>query len=346
VKQLKRTIIFGVVIVLALVACSQSPKGAAPFVYLREKEEDGYEFVEYYPTENQKNYVNKRVDGVHYRNSYYDGEKLYLSLSHTLFVYDSKTKTVKELKGKISNAIKKINGEVWLALDNGLQETGYSSSLCKINEKIEVDCLYEIKNQQVDDFYLDFSRQTFYAAGPGVGKEAGELQQQLKVVKYDMQTGEETSLKNNGRHIIAARVTNICPGQFVTSDAEIYQETGEKIGDLLGTKGQKLHNQINDLVMNETTFLDYDNMLLEVYGCENNKIIHKRTINLNYEPNTYPAAHSWETTDEGEISMPINEKDDIFKFIGFQSVNTRTGVVEVYLFDEPVYRLHAIARFD
>jgi hypothetical protein len=241
--------------------------------------------------------------------------------------------------------MKKINGEIWVAIDKGLGEEGYSSSLCKITEELTVNCLYEVKNQQVTDFYIDFTKQVFYGAGPGVGKESGDKNTQTKVVKYDMQTGEETSVRYKDQHIVAARLTNICPGQFITSDADIYLETGEKIGEVIGTKGKKVDDQINDLVMKETTFLDYDNKLMEVYGCEDNKVKHKRTIHLDYEPNTYPGYFSWETTDEGEITMPIDSGDDIFEFIGFQSVNTRTGEVEVHLFDEPVSQLHSIARF-
>jgi len=217
--------------------------------------------------------------------------------------------------------------------------------LCKITEAISVDCLYEVKNQQINDFYIDFENQVFYGAGQGVGKEPGDKSEQIKVVKYNMQTGEETSIRNQGEHIEALRLTNICPGQFITDDGDIHRETGEKIGEVLGAKGKKVQNQINDVLVNETTFLDYDNKLMEVYGCEGNKVQHRRTIKLDYEPNTYPAYYSWETTNDGEITMPIQAKDDIFESIGFQSVNTRTGEVEVHLFDEPVYELHSIARF-
>jgi len=337
-----------VLFAVVLVGCS-SPDGKASFVYLSEQRGSGfnptYEFVEYYPQEERKQYVNRQVDGNHYRNSYYDGKKLYLSLSHTFFIYDSETKKVTELQGTVSNGIKKINDEIWLAVDNGFVEDGYSSSLCKLTDDLKVNCLYEMKNQRVDDFYFNFSEQIMYGAGPGVGKEPGEISQQYKVMKYNLRTGEEETVWNNGSHILAGRLTNICPGEFITSDGDIYKETGEKVGEIIGTSGEKLNSQINDLTMNETTFLDYDNNLLEVYGCEGGVVRHRRTVQLDYQPNIYPVYYAWETTDDGEITMPINDPDDIFEFIGFQSVNVRTGEIEVYMFDEPVYELHAIARF-
>lgn len=345
---MKRTKILLVLIScsLFLASCTNTvQRGIAPYVYLNEKREGGYNFVEYYPDEVTKTEINKEVYGEHYLNSYYDGKKLYLSLSHTFFVYDSETKQLKELTGYVSNAIKKINGEIWLALDNGLQAEGYSSSLCKITEALTVDCLYEMKNQQVTDFYIDFEQQVFFGAGAGLGKEEGDDGEQYKIVKYNMQTGEETSVRNNGKQILAGRLTHICPNQFITSDGDIYHESGEKIGEVIGTRGEKLKNQINDLVMNETIFLDYDYNLLEVYGCENNQVKHLRTIELDYTPDIYPGYHSWETTDSGEITMPILSEEDIFESIGIQSVNVRTGEVAVYLFDEPIYRLHSVARF-
>jgi len=345
-KQLKKIlgVIFAVIMLLS--GCTNnSPAGVAPYVYMHSKEEGGYEVVEYYPDEEVKQYVNTDLYGVHYRNSYYDGMKFYFSLSHAFFVYDSTTKKIKELATYVSNAIKKINGEIWVALDHGLVSGGYVSKLCKINEEIELNCLYEVKNQQVTDFYIDFDKQVFYAAGSGVGQEAGESPSQYKVVKYDMQTGEETIVRNDGKHIIAGRLTHICPGQFITSDADIYEETGEKIGEVVGTNKHKLNAQINDIAMNETTFVDGDHNLFEVYGCENNQIKHRRTIELKYPPDLYPVYYSWETADNGEITMPIRSEDDVFEYIGMQSVNVRTGEVTVHLFDEPVYRVHAIARF-
>jgi len=214
-----------------------------------------------------------------------------------------------------------------------------------MTEQLTFDCVYEIKNQQVSDFYINFEEQVFYAAGPGVDKEPGDTPHQYKVVRYDMSTGESTSVRNNGQQIVAGRLAHICPGQFITSDADIYEETGAKIGEVIGTNGTKLKNQINDLVMHETIFLDSAHNLLEVYGCEKNQTTHRRTIELNYTPDIYPGYHSWETTDDGEITMPILAEDDVFEFIGIQSVNVRTGEVIVHLFDEPVYRLHAVARF-
>jgi hypothetical protein len=305
----------------------------------------GYDLVEYYPSLAHKAYVNQSIDGVHYRNSYYDDEKLYLSLSHTLLIYNNVTKQTKELKGFVSNAMKKINGEIWVGLDNGFGTDGYSGSLCKINFEVELDCLYELKNQRLDDFYINFEEQVFYVAGPGVGENDTEAEQQYKVMKYDMHTGEGIDIRNNGQQIIASRLTHICPGQFITSEADIYLETGEKIGEVIGTKGKKLKNQINDLVMNEVAFLDYENNLLEIYNCNKNTISHVRTIELAYVPDIYPEYRAWETTDDGEISMPIRSTEDSFLYPGFQSINLRTGEVQVHLFDEPVYRLHAVARF-
>jgi len=165
-------------------------------------------------------------------------------------------------------------------------------------------------------------------------------------MKYDMQTGDGVAIKSDGKQILAGRLTHICPGQFITGAGDIYKETGEKIGEVVSLNGDKLDAQINDLTNNTTIFVGKGDKSLEVYDCANNTIKHIRTIELKYEANLYPAYHSWETTDAGEITMPIISQEDSFESIGFQSVNTRTGIVEVHLFDEPVYRLHAIARFD
>jgi len=344
-KRLTKILSVLLLLTVILTSCfNPSPAGIAPFVYLAEADDGDYRFVEYYPHEDIKAYEKKQTPGMQYLNSYYDGQNWYVSLSHTFFIYDTLTKEVKELKGYNSNAIKKINGEIWVATDNGLRSKGYSSSLCKINEAVEMECLYDINNQQVNDFYIDFERQVFYAAGPGV-PEDNRRGVEDKVVKYSMITGKEESVRNDGKQIVAARLSNVCPGIFITSEADIYRETGEKIGRLTGTKEQQVYNQINDLVAGEAAFLDYDNKLLEVYGCDKGQVVHRRTIELNYAPNTYPGYHSWETTDEGEVTLPINEEDDNFSFIGFQSVNLRTGEVQVHLFDEPIYNLHAVARF-
>jgi len=344
-KKISKIFSVFLLLVVVLTSCfNPSPAGIAPFVYMAELEDYDYKIIEYYPDEERKQYVNKQISGDHYRNAYYDGQKFYLSMSHTFFIYDSVTKKVKELPGVISNALKKINGEIWVATDNGLRPGRYSSSLCKINEADELECLYDINNQQVDDFYIDFERQVFYAAGPGVpGDNRRGVED--KVVKYSMVTGEEENVRNDGKQIVAARLSNICPGTFITSDADIYRETGEKIGEIRGSKGQQVYHQINDLVAGETAFLDYDNKLLEVYGCDNDQVSHRRTIQLNYEPNTYPGYHSWETTDTGEITLPIEVRNEWTEYIGFQSINLRTGEVQVHLFDEPVYKLHAVARF-
>jgi len=331
--------------VVALSGCGNPPpSGIAPFVYMAELEDYDYKFIEYYPNAAIKSYVNMQIPGVHYRNAYYDGQKLYLSMSHTFFIYDSITKKVKELPGIISNAIKKINGDVWLATDNGLSSEGYSSSLCKINVTVELECLYEINNQQIDDFYIDFDNEVFYGSGAGVSSDDSR-QAELKVVEYNMRTGEETVLQSNGRKITSQRLANICPGQFVTDDGDVYMETGEKISEVFGTKGKKLQRYINDAVKKEAAFLDYDNNLLEVYGCRNDEVTHLRTIILENKPSIYPVTHSWETTDSGEISMPIRSEENTSEYLGFQSINLRTGEVQVYLFDEPVYKLHAVARF-
>jgi len=331
-------------LVIVLTSCNARPSGKAPFVYLNSTDNGMYEMIEYYPDEKMKSYVIKDIIGMFYENSYYDGAKYYVSVANAIFVYDSATKKVKELSGYVSNAIKKINGEIWFAFDKGFGEHGYSSALCKITESLAVDCLYEIKNQQVSDFYIDFAKQTFYTAGLGVGKTAKEMSEQYKVMKYDMQTGEEESVLNNGNHIMADRLTNICPGQFIV-DGDIYLETGEKMGEIKDRQGKKLELQINDVAMSTTAFLGSDKMSLEVYGCKDNKPTHVRTIKLAHEPDIYPAQFSWDTADNGEITMPIDSGDGILEFIGFQSVNTRTGEVEVHLFDEPVYELHSIARF-
>jgi len=346
----KGALVFSAMTVL-LTGCSERiPAGKASFVYMSEKRDNGlggtYELVEYYPHEQQKAYINREIDGLHYRNSYYDGTKLYLSLSHKFLIYDSTTKQVKQLEGTVGNAIKKINGEIWFGLDNGFgPDDGYAGSLCKLNEEAVLDCLYELKNQRPDDFYFDLKNQVFFVAGPGVGETDDESSEQYKVMKYDMRTGAGESVRNNGQQILAGRLTNICPGQFITSDGDIYQETGEKIGEVLDRNGAKLNAQVNDLIMNTTVFIGHYNKSFEVYGCENNNVTHLKTIELSYEANLYPVYFSWETTDDGEISMPIESKDEFFDFIGFQSVNTRTGEVQVHLFDEPVYRLHSIARF-
>jgi hypothetical protein len=342
----KNILFFSCAVLLLLTSCiKRSPLGTAPFVYMRENREYGYEFIEYYPTEEVAEYINTKVNGVHYRNAYYDGQKFYVSLSHALFVYDGVSKKITEFSDTVSNAIKKINGEIWLAIDNGFGEQGYSSSLCKMNDQLEINCLYEIKNQQINDFYIDFENEVFYGAGAGVKKEPGDTDQQHKIVQYNMQTGEEKSVRTNGKHILADRLTHICPGQFITSDGDIYRETGEKIGEVIGRDGKQVNSQINDVTDNTTIFLGNDDKSLEVYGCKDNKTTRIKTIELEYMPNIYPTSHSWETSDDGEISMPIRSDDDIFEFIGFQSVNVRTGEVQVHLFDEPVYRLHAVARF-
>jgi len=320
VIRVRKLSIIACALIIILASCNGGPIGKPSFVYVNSTDDGRYEVVEYYLNESVKQYVNN-------------------------FVYDSVTKKLKELTDYVSNAIKKINGEVWFAFDNGFGENGYSSSLCKITEAITVDCLYEIKNQQVDDFYIDFENQVFYGAGPGVGKEPEDKNTQTKVVKYNMQTGEETIVKNNGKHIEALRLTNICPGQFITDDGDIHRETGEKIGEIVDKNGEKLIAQINDLKMQTTIFVGSDRKSLEVYGCEDNQTKHMKTIELSYEPDIYPTYHSWETADNGEITMPIRSEDDIFEYIGFQSVNTRTGEVEVHLFDEPVSQLHSIARF-
>jgi len=344
--QRRNMLFIACVFILILTSCvNNSPTGIAPFVYVREKDQGGYEVVEYYMTNPVTEYINKELNGVHYLNSYYDENRYYFGLSHAFFVYERETKRIIELGRMSVNAVKKINDEIWVALDIGLQRDGYVSSLCKINEQTEIDCLYDVKNQQIHDFYIDFENQVFYSAGPGVNKKSKDMDQEYKVLQYNMQTGEEVTIKYNEHEIEADRLTHICPGQFITGDGDIYQETGEKIGEVIGTKGKKLNTQINDLSMNETTFLDYDNKLLEVYGCEDSKLNHRRTIILEYEPNIYPDYYSWETTDEGEITMPIDSGDNIFEYIGFQSVNTRSGEVQVYLFDESVYNLHSIARF-
>jgi len=324
-----------------LTSCENpSPAGIAPFVYLAEPEYGDYRFIEYYPDEAVKTYIKKQVPGMQYLNSYYDGQKWYVSLSHTFFIYDTLTKQVKELKGYNSNAIKKINGEIWVVTDNGLREDGYSSSLCKINEITELECYYDIDNQQVTDFYIDFDRQIFYASGPGVSIDE-DKRPQLKVVQYNMRTGAEIIVGQ----IASERLANVCLHQFITDEGIVYRETGEKIGEIIGTKGKQLQRYINDQRERETTFLDYEHNLLEVYGCDNNTVRHRRTIHLKYKPSIYPVSHARETTDDGEITLPISEEDDIFSFIGFQSINLRTGEVQVHLFDEPVYKIHAIARF-
>jgi len=331
-KRLRKISAIFCISIISFTSCvPKSPARVAPFVYLSGDRNVGHSFIEYYPDEELK------------LNSYNDGKRLYLSLGHALFVYDSVSKKVIELDGYETNALKKIGHDVWVALDKGMSESGYSTSLCKLSDDLQFDCVYEARNQQITDFYFDFDQEVFYGAGPGISTihDGGEY----KVVKYNMRTGEETEVQNNGDHIIAGRLTNICPGEFITSDADIYSESGEKVGEVIGANGTKLKNQINDLINNETTFLDYDNNLLEVYGCENNKVKHKRTINLTYGPRIYPAYHSKETTDEGEISMPIAEIGEIFEYIGFQSVNLRTGEVQVHLFDERVHMLHAVARF-
>jgi len=329
---------------MVLTSCRVNrPEGIAAFVYLSGDRSVGHSFVEYYPAEEQKQYVNTNVGGDHYLNSYYDGTKLYLSLGHAFYVYDSLTKNVTELVGYTTDAIKKINGDVWVALENGFTEEGFMSSLCKISDDLQFDCLYKAKNQQLTDFYFDFENQVFYGAGLGVHPVRGGGE--YKVVKYDMQSGEEIDIRNEGEQIMTSRLTNICLGHFITSDGNIYRETGEKVGEVIGTKGKRLNSPVNDIVKNTTAFVDYDNKLIEVYGCKNDEISHIRTIGLSYEPNLYPVSHSWETTDNGEISMPIDLEGDIFEYIGFQSINLRTGEVQVHLFDERVHMLHAVARF-
>jgi len=343
-RQLKKLGLVLCLIILVLISCApRSPTGVAPFIYLSGDRKEGHSFVEYYPAEEQKQYLNKNVGGDHYINSYNDGKRLYLSLGHALFVYDSPSKKIKEFVGYESNAMKKINGDVWVALDKGLRVEGYLTTLCKLTNDWQFECLYEAKNQQLTDFYFDFDNQVFYGAGPGVSAIHGGGE--FKVTKYDMQTGEEIDLRNAGEKIVAGRLTSICPGQFITSDGDIYRETGEKIGEVIGTTGKKLSSQVNDVVGGKTVFLDSDSKLMEVYTCKNNKTTHERTIKLTQRPNLYPVYHSWETTDDGEISMPIRSDDNIFEHIGFQSVNVRTGEVQVHLFDERVHEVHAVARF-
>jgi len=342
-KRLRKISAVFCISIISFTSCApKSPARVAPFVYLSGDRNVGHSFIEYYPDEELKDYLNENVGGDHYLNSYNDGKRFYLSLGHALFVYDSASKIVTELIGYASNAIKKINGEVWIVRDNGLGENGYSSSLCKINEEIRVTCLYEVKNQQLSDFYIDFEKQIFFGAGLGVSPIHGGGD--YKIVKYDMRINTETIMMNNSKLIASDRLTNICPGQFIV-DGDIYQETGKKIGEVKDSQGNKLELQINDIGTNTTAFLGADDMSLEVYGCKNNKTSYLKTIKLNNSPNIYPASQSWETTDDGEISMPIQSEDNIFEFIGFQSVNLRTGEIQVHLFDERVHMLHAVARF-
>jgi len=326
-----------------LTSCTRSsPTGVAPYIYLSGDRKIGHTFVEYYPAEQPKQYINKNVGGWHYLNSYNDGKRFYLSLAHALFIYDSESKQITELPEYASNAMKKINGDIWFVHGNGFDEGGYSSSLCKINDKLDVECLFEVKNQQITDFYIDFEQQVFFGAGLGVSSLHGGGE--YKVVKYDMSTGEEKNVRNDGEEITTGRIANICPRQFIV-DGDIYRDTGEKIGVVKDSAGNKLELQINDIAMNSTAFFGADKMSLEVYGCKNNETVHLKTIKLDYAPDIYPASHSSETTDDGEISMPIISDDNIFEFIGFQSVNLRTGEIQVHLFDERVYELHAVARF-
>jgi hypothetical protein len=326
-----------------LTSCApRSPAGVAPFIYLSGDRNEGHSFVEYYPAEEQKQYMNKNVGGWHYLNSYNDGKKFYLSLEHSLFIYDSESKKITELSDYASNAIKKINGNVWFARDNGFTSDGYSSSLCKIDDETDVECLYEIKNQQISDFYIDFEQQVFFGAGLGVSATHGGGE--YKLTKYDMKSGDEIRMYSDGEGIVADRLSHICPRQFIV-DGDIYRDTGEKIGVVKDSEGNKLELQINDIAMNTTAFFGADKRSLEVYGCKGNETVHLKTIKLDYAPDIYPGSHSSETTDDGEISMPIISEDNIFEAIGFQSVNIRTGEVQVHLFDERVYELHAVARF-
>jgi len=342
-KKLKKTMIIIFLIIFVCTSCvGKTPQGIAPFIYLSGDRKTGHSFVEYYPDEVPQGYLNKNVGGDHYLNSYNDGKRLYVSLGHALFVYDSETKRVTELDGYASNAIKKVNGEVWIAKDNGLSESGYSTSLCKVTEMLEVNCLHEAKNQQITDFYFDFDKQVFYGAGMGVSAAHGGGE--YKVVKYNMQTGEEITLEYAGKRIEADRLTNICPGQFIV-DGDIYEDTGNKIGEVQDAAGNRLEVQINDVSNNVVAFLGADNMSFEIYGCEDNETVHHKTIKLKHAANLYPVSHSWETTDAGEISMPIESAEHIFSYIGFQSVNLRTGEVQVHLLEEAVYFLHAVARF-
>ncbi|GBU10388.1 hypothetical protein AwErysi_00040 [Erysipelotrichaceae bacterium] len=331
-----------------LAGCAGTNGTRVQFVYIAPGGNTAYQIVENTVVDEQLNMIKAKKIGkpwsymghALFGNTYYDGQKMYSSIGPNLYIYDSITAKTTIHKGYSSYAMKKINGDMWIAT-----QSGKTTRLCKIDEKQTVECQYEVENHQITDFYFNFDENTLFATGTGSGVETGDMMDQYKVVKYDLMTGVETILKHGGEHILGARLANICPGQFITSNGNIYTTDGEKIGAIIGTSGQQLSGLVNDQIAGTAAFMDYDNNLFEVYSCENNTPVLQRVIELSHEPDTFPESYSRESADNGEISMRIRSNEDFSETIGIQSVNLRSGKVEVYYFDEPVTNIHAVARF-